>query len=373
MRTSHIPGRSTRSRHQTRSLVAAGLLIAPLTFGVAALAASSDTLGLPPVATTQSDARLVPAAAIGKLLFFDKRLSGDGTISCAKCHDPHKAYSDGVAVAQGIRGQFGTRNAPSLLNVAFTTSEFWDGRRESLEQQATDPLLNPREHGLRGGEAVLQIVSSDSAYAQAFQNTFAVAPDQITLGLVAKAIASFERTLIAGNSPFDRYMYGGEAQVLSGKAVRGLALFRGRARCATCHLIGERYSLLTDNLYHRVGVGMKAVEGARLAAATNRVISASPEQLDHLISEDPDIAALGRFVVTKDPKDIGLFKTPSLRNVALTAPYMHDGSVNSLSEAIDDEIYYRGVEADRPLILTPEEKLELVAFLNSLTSPVANQ
>jgi cytochrome c peroxidase len=308
-----------------------------------------------------------------KLLFFDKRLSADGTINCAICHDPHKAFSDGLAVAKGIRGQFGTRNAPSLLNVVFTTSQFWDGRRESLEMQATDPLLNPREHGLLDGEAVLRIVRGDGAYTQAFHNTFAVAPDHITLDLVATAIASFERTLIAGDSPFDRYLYAGNALALSAKAVQGLELFRGRARCASCHLIGERYSLLTDNLYHRVGVGMKTIEGARLADATSRVIDASPVQLDHLISDDPDVAALGRFVVTKNPKDIGLFKTPSLRNVSVTAPYMHDGSVKTLTEAIDAEIYYRGIEAGRPLILTPEEKSELIAFLNSLTSPVAMQ
>jgi cytochrome c peroxidase len=371
---SHTLEDSTPSRCAPHSVAhrAAGLLVGSLWFSSCALAASV-AVGLPTATTFEGDARSVSAAAIGRLLFFDKRLSADGTISCASCHDPQKAYTDNLPVAKGIRGQLGTRNAPSLLNVAFSTSEFWDGRRESLEQQATDPLLNPREQGLRDGEEVLRIVRADGVYTQAFQSTFDVGSDHITIDLVANAIASFERTLIAGNSPFDRYLFGGERGSLSRKATLGLELFRGRARCASCHLIGEYDALLTDNLYHRVGVGMKAVEGARLTTATSRVIDATPAELDHLISKDPDIAALGRFVVTKNPKDIGLFKTPSLRNVALTAPYMHDGSVKTLAEALDAEIYYRSIEADRPLILTPEEKSDLAAFLNSLTSPVARQ
>jgi cytochrome c peroxidase len=335
--------------------------------------AAAVSIGLPAVATPDGAARSASAVVIGKRLFFDKRLSADGTISCSVCHDPKKAYSDGLPVAKGIQGQLGTRKAPSLLNVAFTTSEFWDGRRESLEQQAIDPLLNPREHGLRDGEAVLHIIRSDRTYNEAFQRSFGVSPDHITIDLVAMAIASFERTLIAGNSPFDRYLYADEKAALSPNAAQGLELFRGRARCASCHLIGEHYALLTDNHYHRVGIGASAIEGARLSAATNRVINATPAELDHLISEDPDIAALGRFVVTKNPRDIGLFKTPTLRNVALTAPYMHDGSVKTLAAALDAEIYYRSVEAGRPLILTPNEKADLQAFLISLTSPVTRQ
>jgi cytochrome c peroxidase len=348
------------------------LFIGSLGFSSISLAAAV-TVGLPTTTTLQGDVGPASAASVGKLLFFDKRLSADGTISCASCHDPQRAYSDGRAVAKGIRGQLGTRNVPSLLNVTFNSSEFWDGRRESLELQATDPLLNPREHGIRDGDTLLSIIRGDNGYVKVFQSIFAAAPEDISLGLVAIAIASFERTLIAGGSPFDRYLYDDEHGALSRKAARGLELFRGRARCASCHIIGEHYALLTDNLYHRVGIGMKAIEGVRLSAATSRVIYASPAELDHLISKDPDIAALGRFVVTKNPKDIGSFKTPSLRNVALTAPYMHDGSVATLVEAVDAEIYYRSSESGRPLILTPEEKSDLTEFLNSLTSPAASQ
>jgi cytochrome c peroxidase len=197
-----------------------------------------------------------------------------------------------------------------------------------------------------------------------------VGQQAISLDLVAKAIASFERTLIAANSPFDLYYYQRDRSALAAEAIRGLDLFRGRAGCATCHTIGEHSALFTDNLYHRVGVGEGLIEHD-LAAAAREVVDATPEALDRLITSDSKVAALGRFVVTKDPKDIGLFKTPSLRNVALTAPYMHDGSVETLAAALDVEVYYRGLEASRPLILTPRERTDLIAFLNSLTSPVA--
>jgi cytochrome c peroxidase len=308
---------------------------------------------------------------VGRKLFFDTRLSANGTISCASCHIPEKAFSDGLSVAKGLNGQRGTRNTPSLWNVAFAADQFWDGRRTSLEQQAIDPLLNPREHGLKDVPKLLAIIRADPVYRREFDRG-PVGGAAITRDVVARALASFERTLIAGGSPFDRYLYGGDSRALSDSAARGLALFRGRAQCATCHTIGEHFALFSDDAYHRLGVGM-TTHGEQLAAAATQVANATPAQLDHLISENADVAALGRFVVTKRPRDIGLFKTPSLRNVALTAPYMHDGSVNTLLEALDIEVYYRGFEANRPLILTPQEKSDLIAFLEALTSPSAAQ
>jgi cytochrome c peroxidase len=187
---------------------------------------------------------------------------------------------------------------------------------------------------------------------------------------VTAALAAFERTLLVGDSPFDRYLYGGDGKALSATAVRGLELFRGRAQCAKCHLIGEHEALLTDNLYHSVGVGLRWVQ-PHLAQATTRIVRETPAVLDQLIGADAEVAALGRFVVTKQPRDIGSFRTPSLRNVALTAPYMHDGSTATLEEALELELYYRSVELQKPLILTPAEKADLVAFLRSLTSPTA--
>jgi cytochrome c peroxidase len=244
-----------------------------------------------------------------------------------------------------------------------------------LQQQALDPLTNPREHGLANVSVLVSIVSSDAEYAAAFSRVFggnSQPPPQslITVDNIVSALAEFERTLLIADSPFDRYQYGHVRTALSPSAVRGLELFRGRAQCAGCHLIGSADALFTDNLYHSLGVGMPTI-APRLAQAATRVANASAPTLDRLIAEDPEIAALGRFVITKQPRDIGKFKTPSLRNVALTAPYMHDGSVSTLTEAVDVEIYYRSLESGAPLILTPEEKRDLVEFLTALTSPSA--
>jgi cytochrome c peroxidase len=333
--------------------------------------AFAGPLGLPAVTTT-TNLRSAAIALLGRRLFFDKRLSVDGTISCASCHIPERAFSDGLPVARGVAGQLGTRNTPSLWNVTFATSSFWDGRRLTLEQQAIVPLLNPREHGLRDDGALPGLLRQDEYYRGAFRQAFAVELEQVTLDHVAQALATFERTLVAGNSAFDRYLYGHDPTALSDAAVRGLDLFRGRAQCVICHIIGEQSALLTDNLYHSVGVGLRAVQ-PHLAQVATRVVHERQEVLERLISEDPEIAALGRFVITKRPRDIGSFKTPSLRNVELTAPYMHDGSARTLLEAIELELYYRGIETNRPLILTPAEKVDLLEFLKSMTSPRLDQ
>jgi cytochrome c peroxidase len=319
---------------------------------------------------TQGGERIAAVESLGKRLFFDKKLSADGTISCASCHVPEKAFSDGLPVARGVGGQSGTRNTPSLWNVAFVTSQFWDGRRLSLEQQAADPLLNPREHGLSDERMLLTILQQNESYQQDFHRAFGADPKGITLQRVVTAIASFERTLVAADSPFDRYLYGHDPSALPAAAVRGLDLFKGRAHCTSCHVIGERFALLTDNLYHTLGVGLRSRE-IHLAESATRLVTLPGGSLDRLIGADPDVAALGRFVITKLPRDIGKFKTPALRNVAITAPYMHDGSVATLREAIEVEIYYRGLESNAPLILTPQEKLDILAFLDTLTSPTA--
>ena len=338
------------------------------------LAAADDNqhLGLPPV-VTPSDYPSNPAKiALGKKLFFDKRLSGDSSISCASCHQPEHAFSDGKPLAQGIGQRTGTRNTPSILNAAFNTSQFWDGRRDTLETQALDPLFNVREHGLKDRHSVLALLRKDANYVRAFKTAFDVAPDAIELADVGQALASFERSeLIAGDSPFDRYYFGGDKSRLSPSAIRGLALFQGAAQCTACHTISQASALFTDNDFHSLSVGLKRIE-QRLPEITTRLVRmrASGTNLDQAVLSDEDVAELGRFAVTLKPSDIGKFRTPSLRNVALTAPYMHDGSIASLEDAVELEIYYRGAEADRPLILTPAEKTDLVEFLKSLTSPM---
>jgi cytochrome c peroxidase len=326
-------------------------------------------LGLPPVPSAPADA---PSArtALGKLLFFDQRLSGDGSVSCASCHQRERAFSDGLAVAKGIGQRLGTRNTPSLLNVAFNQSQFWDGRRADLESQALDPLFDPREHGLRDPQALLAILSGEPAYVAAFRGAFPAETNPIDIERVAQALAGFERTLLAGNSPFDRYYFKGEKAALSPAAVRGLALFRHDAQCVACHSIGTPHAMFADDKFHSLGVGLRRL-GPELARITLRLASANQRgaSVDQTALTADEIAALGRFAVTFNPADIAKFRTPSLRNVALTAPYMHDGSVATLEQAVELELYYRSAQADRPLILTPLEKADLVEFLKSLTSP----
>lgn len=307
---------------------------------------------------------------IGARLFADRRLSAHGDISCATCHVPEKAFTDGRALAIGTDGQIGTRNTPSLWNVALLSSQFWDGRRQSLEAQALDPLLNGKEHGLTNEAELIAIVRGDSAYVQSFKRGLGIDTDAIGTEHIVSAIAAFQRSLRSDMSTFDRFYYHGENDAIPEAAKRGLTLFTGRARCSTCHTVGQSEALFTDQQFHRLGVGVDPTGGRSLGELASTIVSDS-RPINDLISSSPDIAALGRFVVTKDPRDIGKFRTPSLRNVALTAPYMHDGSIPSLEGAIDSEVYYRSLEDNRPLILTPAEKKDLAAFLMCLTSPNA--
>lgn len=326
-------------------------------------------LGLPMTFHPDDNPPSAEKIALGKKLFFDKRLSADGAISCAQCHQPELAFSDGLEKSKGVHGRLGTRNAPSLLNVAFNTSQFWDGRQPSLESQALDPLLNPREHGLADQAAVLKLLRNDVGYVKSFSSAFGVTESEIELRHVAYALANFERTLIAGDSPFDRYYFQGKQNALSEKAQRGLALFTGAAQCATCHRIDQSHALFTDNQFHSLSVGLKRVNKLLPAITTQLVgMREKSASIDHSVLSDENLAELGRFAITLNPADIGKFRTPSLRNVALTAPYMHDGSIKTLPDAVEFEIYYRSAERGYPLIMTPAEKADLVAFLESLTS-----
>lgn len=342
--------------------------------------APQDLLGLPRLEIPEENPQSVEKVALGRRLFFDKRLSADATISCSTCHDPKMAFSDGRAVAKGLNGAKGSRNTPTLINAAFLSSQFWEGRRTTLEQQALDPFVNAREHGFKSYEPLLKIVKGDVKYAAQFTQAFGIPPALIQTSHIARAIASFERTIILGGSAFDRYQYAGQLDAMSFDAIRGLALFVGRAGCSACHLIGTDHALFTDNKFHSAGIGLKAV-GARLAELTTRVMKArgstvktfgspdeSTESIDEIVFADADVAELGRFIVTGDPADIGKFRTPTLRNVAETAPYMHDGSVPSLEQVIEIELYARSIGSHGPLILTPGEKQDLVKFLKSLTS-----
>ena len=306
-------------------------------------------LGLPPVPVPADNPPTAATIALGRRLYYDPQLSVDNTVACASCHHPDFGFSDGKQFSEGVQGKKGGRNAPTVFNAAYYTVQFWDGRAPSLEEQAAGPMQNPVEmaHTLAGVE---QKLNADPAYREAFQKAFG--SDRITIGMVTKAIASFERTVVSGNSPFDRYLYGGDKKALSPSARRGLEVFRDpkKGNCATCHALGEQHALFTDNKFHNLGVGV--------------IFSKEGE---------PVMKDLGRYEVTKQEADQGAFKTPSLRNIALTAPYMHDGSLKTLKDVID---FYVGGGTSNPRLdkevhaldfLTGKEREDLLAFLESLT------
>jgi cytochrome c peroxidase len=274
--------------------------------------------------------------ALGQKLYFDPRLSKDDTVSCATCHDPLHAFAEPRPVSLGVGGAKGVRNAPTVLNAAFLQEQFWDGRAPTLEEQSKGPLVSPTEMAMPDLPAVEKKLRAIPEYAPLFRSAFG--DDEVTIERVAQAIASFERTLVTVEAPIDRFI-AGDTKAISAAAQRGWELFNGKARCNTCHGHVGAFPLFTDEQYHNLGVG-----------------------------SDP-----GRFTVTKQPKDTGAFKTPQLRNVAKTAPYMHDGSEATLAAVI--ELYDRGGNPNpnldggmRPLGLTAAEKADLVALLETFTS-----
>ena len=187
---------------------------------VATEAFQPTPLGLPPVIAPRDNPPSRAKVELGKALFFDRRLSADGTIRCASCHDPKRVFTDGNPVSKGVHAARGTRNAPSLINVAYATTLFWDGRRDTLESQVKDPFVNPIEHGLHDQATLVRRIRNDARYRRQFTRVFGIQPQQISMDHVVKAIACFERTLIAGDSPFDRFEYGGDRQALSASARR---------------------------------------------------------------------------------------------------------------------------------------------------------
>jgi len=277
-------------------------------------------------------------AQLGEQLFFDPILSGDRTISCASCHKPQFAFADTVAFSQGIHGQLTRRNTPSITNQRGRPSFFWDGRSASLEEQAKQPIISAAEMGLPIEEAVKRL-NADSSYVRAFRTLFNSVPTERNL---LNALAAYERTLETANSPYDRYI-NGDDHAISPEAARGRLLFIGKANCSNCHS-GEDF---TADRFKNIGL----YNGTTLADA-------------------------GRFEVTKDSAQMGFFKVPGLRNVAVTAPYMHNGMFKTLREVIQyynkpDAIVDNGIKRDlslnTPLNLTDTEINELEAFLKTLT------
>ncbi len=300
--------------------------------------------GLPAVPRPAGNPPTAEAIELGRRLFFEPALSADGTISCASCHRPEHGFADPRALSKGVGGQDGPRNTPTVLNGVYFERQFHDGRADSLEEQVEGPVTSPVEMAQTRAGAVARIGAAGD-YQTGFERAFG--PGPVTFEKIAMAIASFERTLVSGDSPFDRFYFGRDPAALSEEARRGWEVFRlpEKGDCAVCHLVGARAALFTDNLFHNLGVGLDA---------------------------GGDLTDLGRSNVTGRDADRGAFKTPSLRNVALTAPYMHDGSLKTLREVID--FYAVGGRPNpsldpeiKPLLLSEQDRRDLEAFLESLT------
>lgn len=301
-------------------------------------------LGLPPVPVSKDNPVTAETVALGRKLFYDPKLSAGDKLSCASCHNPLLGFSDGRRVSVGVDGHTGQRNAPTVVNAVYNRLQFWDGRAKDLEDQAAGPIANPIEMNQKH-DVCASRVDSDPAYKAAFDRAFG--PGPVTMDKIQKAIGAFERTIVSGNSAFDRYFYGGDKTALSPAAVRGLEIFRDpqKGNCAVCHTIGEKYATFTDGQFHNIGIAVAS-------AGT-------------LVDE-------GRYKETKQEADRGRFRTPTLRNIALTAPYMHNGGFRTLRSVVD--FYAGGGNSNpwldkemKPLSLTRQEREDLVAFLESLT------
>jgi cytochrome c peroxidase len=292
-------------------------------------------LGLLPIQWPEDNPYSKEKVELGRLLYFDPRLSADGSVSCASCHHPKFGFTDGSPVSTGIKGQKGGRSAPTVFNRAYSLAQFWDGRAGTLEDQAKGPMANPIEMG-NTHDAVVSKINGIAGYKTMFQKVFG--NSDISIDQVAKAIATYERTVLSGNSPYDRYR-AGKKNAMTKEQIRGYDVFVNKAKCDQCH---EGINF-TTNAYHNLGVGMD--------------------------KPNPDE---GRFVVTKNPADWGAFKTPTLREVANTAPYMHDGSLKTLRDVVD--FYDKGGIANKnldekikPIRMTEQEKSDLVEFLKALS------
>jgi len=292
---------------------------------------------LPPVVTPPNNPQSSAKILLGKQLYFDTRLSKDSTISCATCHNPALGWSDEGPTSKGIAGQMGGRRAPPVSNAAYSPLQFWDGRSPSLEDQAKGPIQNPIEMG-NTHQAMIRTVADIPGYVEEFKRVFGEGP--ITVQQVADAIAAFERTVVTTDSRFDRYARG-DHDALTRLEKQGLEIFNGKGHCTACHW-GPYFS---DGRFHNLGVPAR----------------------------DPKNPDQGRYAVTKNPRDMGAFKTPTVRDASLRAPYLHDGSEKTLESLID--FYDRGGGNDAnldplmvPLGLTRLEKKALVAFIKALVS-----
>lgn len=305
-------------------------------------------LGLPALPIPANNPPTAETIALGRRLFYDTHVSVDNTLSCASCHDPKAYFTDGKNVSTGVRGALGVRNAPTILNAAYLPFQFWDGRAITLEEQAAFPIANPVEMSQPHAADVSKL-GDDPQYRSMFQSAFGTS--DVNIQRVEEALASFERTALTGNSAFDRYQYGGDKTALTPAQLRGFMVYLDptRGNCAACHTVGAHDALFTDGKFHNTGQG---------------------------VNDSGTFSDVGRFHETKIATDTGAFKTPTLRNIAGTAPYMHDGNLKTLKAVVD---FYAGGGNSNPYLdpemkkihLSGQDRADLVEFLQSLTGDVA--
>jgi len=338
---------------------------------------SPRQVGLPPALTDSATPKNNPLTpekiALGEKLFFDGRLSANGTVACASCHDPRLAFTDGRPVAVGIGNRVGQRNSPTVLNALYNVTQFWDGRATTLEQQSGFPIVNPVEMGQPNLDSAIARVAAIPEYRATFIRVFARKPNPIDL---VRAIASYERSQVSFDSPFDHYM-AGDSSAISASARRGWVLFKTRGRCNLCHLFADtttRPTRFTDDQFHNIGVLIVRHDVVALARQAERAIAKGDTiAIDQAAILTP-MSALGRFLITRADSDIASFKTPDLRNVMVTAPYFHDGSAATLWDVMDH--YNKGAGLRNPYLSTEIQPLALsetdiddfVALMASLTS-----
>jgi cytochrome c peroxidase len=335
---------------------------------------ATPALGLPALPVVAGS---TAAIDLGRKLFMDRRLSRNNTMSCAMCHVPEQGFTaTELGTALGLEGRTLRRNAPTLLNVAWVGQLFHDGRADTLEKQAWAPLLNPIEMGNVAVADVVARIRAMPDYAGRFEAAFdGAGPDEHTVGV---ALASYQRTLVAGDSRFDRWRYGNDKAALTASEQAGFAVFAGKGGCIACHTVGDKAALFSDAAFHNTGIGWKRRHGSSVDPAQRYRIELAPGVFTEL--QEHELASVseplqdddGRFEVTHKAAERWAYRTPTLRNIALTGPYMHDGSLATLEDVIT---YYQhgGIENPgkdklvRPLTLSAEEQRNLAAFLRSLT------
>jgi cytochrome c peroxidase len=339
---------------------------------------STEQVGVPLAATRAailSDNPQTPEKiALGEKLFFDGRLSADGTVACSTCHDPARAFTDGRPTSIGFKDRIGERNAPTILNALYNKTQFWDGRVATLEEQAALPIVNPIEMGQPSLDAAAARIAAIEGYKETFQSVFGRPADGPDL---LRAIASYERSQMSFDSPFDHFI-AGDKNAIDDSAKRGWEIFNTRGRCNKCHALSESKrdtATFTDNDFHNIGIGIIRHNVVALACKAEQLISSGDTAAIDRAAIQTDMSALGRFLITKKDSDIASFKTPDLRNVLVTGPYFHDGSQQTLWDVMDhynkgDGIKNPYLDEDmQPLKLSEADIDDVVAFLASLTSP----